>query len=96
MTDTSSPSPRQQRRDRLGTTEAGTHTLPGVAPSASSDDQDEHGMTGEARGQLATVVDRLLHNGLILAYDDGARWYDLHPAVRTMPGVLEAIRAPRS
>lgn len=27
------------------------------------------------------TVDRLFQNGVILAYQDGARWYDVNPAV---------------
>lgn len=38
-------------------------------------------------------IDPLLQNGLILAYENGARWYDLHPAVSDIPGVAAAIRA---
>jgi peptide/nickel transport system permease protein len=62
MTDTSSPTPRQQRRNRVATAEAGMHTLPSVGPEGASDDQDQHGMTGDARGQLATVARRFLHD----------------------------------
>jgi len=60
MTDTSDLSPRQQRIQRVGTVEAGMHTLPGVAPSGGQDG-GQHGMTGDARGQVATVVRRFLH-----------------------------------
>jgi peptide/nickel transport system permease protein len=41
------------------------HTLPSVAPAAASDDgdgEDQHGMTGEARGQLVTVARRFIHD----------------------------------
>jgi peptide/nickel transport system permease protein len=38
------------------------HTLPSVPPAAGSDDQDQHGLTGEARGQLATVIWRFFHD----------------------------------
>jgi ABC-type dipeptide/oligopeptide/nickel transport system permease subunit len=62
MTDTSDLSPRQQRLQRVGTAEAGMHTLPGVAPSAGFDDQGQDGLTGEARGQLATVARRFFHD----------------------------------
>ncbi len=37
------------------------HTLPSVAPAAGSDDLDQHGMAGEAQGQLATLARRFLH-----------------------------------
>jgi hypothetical protein len=62
MTDTSDLTPRQQRRQMVATTEAGMHTLPSVPPAAGSDDQDQHGLTGEARGQLATVIWRFFHD----------------------------------
>jgi ABC-type dipeptide/oligopeptide/nickel transport system permease subunit len=66
MTDTSGLSPRQQRRQRVATTEAGMHTLPSAAPPAGSDQPDEHGMTGDARGQLATVARRFFHDRMAL------------------------------
>ena len=59
MTDTSDLTPRQQRRQLVGTTEAGMHSLPSVPPGANS---DQDGMAGEARGQLATVARRFVHN----------------------------------
>ena len=64
MTDISGLSPRQQRLRRVGTTEAGMHTLPGVPPEASTDQGDEHGLSGEARGQLATAARRFIHEPL--------------------------------
>jgi peptide/nickel transport system permease protein len=63
MTDASSRSPRQQRRDRVATTESGMHTLPGLAPIAASDD-GQSGMAGEARGQFATAARRFVHEPL--------------------------------
>ncbi len=42
---------------------------------------------------LREGLDPLLQNGLILAYENGSRWYDLHPAVREIPGVAAAILA---
>jgi len=67
MTELSDRSPRRQRIDRVGTAEAGMHTLPGAPPPAGSDvDLDEHGMVGEAQGQLATVLRRLLHEPVAL------------------------------
>jgi peptide/nickel transport system permease protein len=62
MTDTSDLSPRQQRRQMVATTEAGMHSLASVAPGAAPEQDDQHGMTGEARGQLATVARRFFHN----------------------------------
>jgi len=63
MTDTSGRSPRQQRRDMVGATETGMHTLPGVAPGAATD-EDQYGLEGDARGQLATAVRRFLREPL--------------------------------
>jgi peptide/nickel transport system permease protein len=62
MTDTSDQTPRQQRLQRVAVAEAGMHSLPGVPPAAGSDDQDQHGMTGGSRGQLATVTHRFIHD----------------------------------
>ena len=72
MTDTSDLSPRQQRLQGVATTEAGMHTLPGMSPSAGSDD-DSQGMTENTRGQLATVARRFIHDpqaviGLVLFF----------------------------
>ena len=53
----------------------------------------------EAEGQRE-MVDRLLQNNVVLCYLDDEPWFDLHPAVRTLPGVaaeiarLNAQRAP--
>ncbi len=66
MSEFSDASPRQQRVDRVGATEAGMHTLPGAPPPVSDGGPDEHGMVGETRGQLATVARRLLHEPLAL------------------------------
>ena len=49
------------------------HTLPGSAPTAGADDAGQDGITGEAHGQLATVVHRFIHDpraviGLILFF----------------------------
>jgi peptide/nickel transport system permease protein len=72
MTDISDQSPRQQRRQAVGMTEAGMHTLPGAGPSAGRDD-DSQGMTEDTRGQLATVARRFIHDpqaviGLVLFF----------------------------
>jgi ABC-type dipeptide/oligopeptide/nickel transport system permease subunit len=63
MTDVSDPTPRQQRRDLVGTTEVGMHTLPGV-PSAGATDDGQYGMGEDARGQFATVVHRFIREPL--------------------------------
>ncbi len=72
MTETSDLSPRQQRLQDVGMTEAGMHTLPGMTPSAGSDD-DTQGMSDDTRGQLATVARRFIHDpqaviGLVLFF----------------------------
>jgi hypothetical protein len=36
-------------------------------------------------------VDRLLQNNILLAYLNGALWYDIHPAVQTLPGVTDEV-----
>jgi peptide/nickel transport system permease protein len=69
MTDTSDLSPRQQRVQPVATTEAGMHSLASVAPTAGFDQPDhpdEHGMSGAARGQFATVARRFFHERLAL------------------------------
>ncbi len=72
MTDVSDQSPRQQRRQAVGMTEAGMHSLPGAAPSAGADD-DSQGMAEDTRGQLAAVAHRFIHDpqaviGLLLFF----------------------------
>ncbi len=72
MTDVSDQSPRQQRRQAVGMTEAGMHSLPGAAPSAGADD-DSQGKAEETRGQLAAVAHRFIHDpqaviGLLLFF----------------------------
>jgi len=64
MTDASGLSPRQQRLRQVGGTEAGMHTLPGITPAASSDDDTQFGMGDESRGQLATAARRFLREPL--------------------------------
>jgi hypothetical protein len=38
------------------------------------------------------IVDRALSNNIVLRYCNKEVWYDLHPAVRDIPGVAEAIK----
>jgi hypothetical protein len=37
------------------------------------------------------MVDRLLQNNVVLGYLDDDPWFDIHPAVRTIPGVAAAV-----
>jgi hypothetical protein len=37
------------------------------------------------------MVDRLLQNNVVLGYLDDDVWFDIHPAVRTIPGVAAEI-----
>ena len=37
------------------------------------------------------VADRLLQNNVILRYLNEEAWFDIHPAVRRIPGVSEEI-----
>jgi hypothetical protein len=49
----------------------------------------------QAEGDRETV-DRLLQNSVILGYLNGELWYDIHPAVREIPGVsgeVDRLRA---
>jgi hypothetical protein len=46
-------------------------------------ESDEHRM----------IADQMLSNNAILRYLNDRDWFDLHPAVRQIPGVVEAIRA---
>jgi hypothetical protein len=39
-----------------------------------------------------SAADLMLQNSAVLRYLNGGDWYDLHPAVRRIPGVEEAIR----
>ena len=41
-----------------------------------------------------TTVDQLLSNNVILRYQNGDMWFDVHPAVRAMPAVQERLAKP--
>jgi len=38
------------------------------------------------------IADQMLSNNAVLRYLNDRDWFDLHPAVREIPGVAEAIR----
>lgn len=41
--------------------------------------------------QQRKAADRMLSNNVVLRYHNGSEWYDVHPAVREMPGFQQAV-----
>jgi len=41
------------------------------------------------------TVDRMLSNNVVLRYLNGSEWFDIHPAIRTIPGVAAEIKKLR-
>jgi len=39
------------------------------------------------------MVETMLSNNVVLRYLSGSEWYDIHPAVREIPAVAQAIEA---
>jgi hypothetical protein len=56
--------------------------------SRGSQSQQYLVLDGDANREIA---DRLLQNNAVLRYLNDQDWFDIHPAVRRIPGVSEAI-----